>query len=1038
MSDFFLPYKVSPQGWLTDFLLAQIYNPKNKDLYDLILKDRGYSIKNNQTNLISINPNLKDDIEKKIITTLNNPTKNKVKDNKTRKEYVNFLLNMTPAQTAALTPFIRLYLKTTNKEKPTEKDWNVRDLIFKEYTDLDFILKEKYTRIGSAGIIDVGVLRKFPNWALGNDIEVDISFYFASWNTFFKGHPVDPSLNMNVHDYVELIKPGGMRYEGDTCNKNFVKESRLMLEYGWKFNKSTSDELVPRDIRETFEDEERKLFQINWRSHTFDVKQNGEINLQVRYTGVAQRAAHKAEAVKGDDGVLIVGNDEFLAKLMNSQNVKEAENLKNLVNDYKNLKDCLDAITGKRSKCPKKSTGTTGTAKKKCPCTDDEAASATAKRKELLTKINAIRKKLALKAVDQTIAALSKDEQLFNVKFHAEKVKNENPTKEDHKITVGINQASREAYAWARTSTVNIGEVSKLLEAKKKKLIYNGPELKAKLAKSAKPLTPEEKEEKKVLMMNKLMAALTNSGQKVPIEQGGYGHGKNTTFGNFNFFTVRELVRTIYERMENQPPLVCFGNMVVKSLGKELWVNIGDIPIEVNMFKKWFYTVITNPGITSMTFGKFIASLSEDLIPRALFDYAISEHGSSYYGSIQNSFHMVDSKLLKNKDTLDALYMYQEDQSSAKKNPPDKALETLAQAMKKTKAANSTPMIFLHQTALVTSRKTEVGIPALRDLVHRRFNRKEDEGEGLYHLIIGDSKGILTNVDFSYVDDDQLRSGLMLNQRPGSDSTRPFLKYTYSATPTMVGNNLFTKGAYFVIPRSPMGISAEEDPGIAGYYQVRQMRDNIGPGVYTTVVDGTNMHTGQKTATENRDTTKPNKEDEKLEKFEPYVSHTISDYYVQILDYEKTQKAYYLKIKDKEERCPPPPTFSKKKVGHKGKCEAQKGQRGKPWWNEKSWNYEEDKSMSRCQCKNGYWWRLSDSLCYCDRYQIVKSSGNWYEYEEKKAKNGTWKCVRKSNKPVKPKPTKTQHQQSDKLRIKHALKVQELKRAILKKKKPTP
>jgi len=90
--------------------------------------------------------------------------------------------------------------------------------------------------------------------------------------------------------------------------------------------------------------------------------------------------------------------------------------------------------------------------------------------------------------------------------------------------------------------------------------------------------------------------------------------------------------------------------------------------------------------------------------------------------------------------------------------------------------------------------------------------------------------------------------------------------------------------------------------------------------------------------------------------------------------------------------------------------------------------------MSRCQCKNGYWWSLQAEQCYCDQYQIVKSSGNWYEYEEKQAKDGTWRCARKSNKPVKPKPTRAQHQHSDKLRLKHALKVQELEREILKNK----
>ena len=206
MSDFFLPYRLSPQGWLTDVLLGQIYG--DDSLYNFILADRGHYKKK----IISLHPKHKNDFEHAYAVGSNAPSKNKIADAKSREKYIDFIMNITPAQIAALQPYIRLYLKSTDKEKPTKDDWHVRDIIFKDHTDLNFILNNKFSRMGSAGITDVSVLRRYPNFALGNDIEVNISYYFSSMAAFSKGHPVDQTRNMTSGDYLELIKPDSLKF----------------------------------------------------------------------------------------------------------------------------------------------------------------------------------------------------------------------------------------------------------------------------------------------------------------------------------------------------------------------------------------------------------------------------------------------------------------------------------------------------------------------------------------------------------------------------------------------------------------------------------------------------------------------------------------------------------------------------------------------------------------------------------------------------------------------------------------------------------
>ena len=95
-----------------------------------------------------------------------------------------------------------------------------------------------------------------------------------------------------------------------------------------------------------------------------------------------------------------------------------------------------------------------------------------------------------------------------------------------------------------------------------------------------------------------------------------------------------------------------------------------------------------------------------------------------------------------------------------------------------------------------------------------------------------------SNINFSATDFSGLRTALWAEGMKDSPTTR--IRYKYSATTELVGNNVFFKGGLFTIPANPLGISNDAfDPGIVGYYVIQNVKDAISLGNYETSFMGT-------------------------------------------------------------------------------------------------------------------------------------------------------------------------------------------------------
>ena len=880
---FYLPYKLSPQGWLIDVFLGQLRGGDLKSLYHG-KKGKGFFANNK---LLILNPGHKNKLKEVKQKTINKATNNPVKDNTTRKDYVDFMLKLTPAQQAVLQPYIRIYLKYETEDKKKKQ----RDIIFKTFTDINDILRFDYSRMGAAGIEKVSVNREMPSFGLEYHFKVDIDFYFSSMSTLVKGHPSDFINDSQREDYLKLFAPLGKYEDKDGKVENKAKEV-LCLEYGWNFSDSTPLDILPHSMREIIRTQEKKKFELVWTSHNFNFNQKGEVSLNVSYVGTPEYAFKRSlDTDNKKQTATMFHKIESVAPLLKDDELK---NYKTLVESYDATMKEIKAIQKniKKEKEHKKNTN-------KCGKKDPKD-----KLQGLGIKLNDIMKELSGMSMNIFTKKLIADGQMFQSSFYSTRkgkthnlftgiVKVPPETKENNRLFNVVDRKMKiadEKYEYAirhlektakdvLTNFSNSGDVSilskKLLKESQKKALKDG-----------------KKEEKDIILenINNKLAALTYSHHATPTKKKGAGHLKST-YGNFYFFPLRALISTLYEQTKEEREItIGLGNIVHRFHGEPAWINLGDIPIELNVFKKWFYHNINVKGNIKWKFGDFVDDLMGELVPRILRDYS-TESGTNFGSIVRNAYSLSESpseKLLK--DLFDS-----DDEEHLKK-----LTKLMVKPTKKIKKG----MVFYGQMITEQVRKTEAVSTLLSKIGDRTLTREKDHEDGMYHINIGEDRGVLLEIGFQQQNDDALQTALLFDKN--QDTAVPFLKSTYEATPMMFGNNLFNEGGFFVIPINPLGVSAKEDPGIRGYYRVDRVTDVVTLGSYTTSVHGVNLHNGQPKQNKNKEVT-TRKGQEKTTKPKPIpisVYKGIEEHIKNTLKFVNTQKIFNLKYEDKCEKTP--------------------------------------------------------------------------------------------------------------------------------------
>jgi hypothetical protein len=131
-----------------------------------------------------------------------------------------------------------------------------------------------------------------------------------------------------------------------------------------------------------------------------------------------------------------------------------------------------------------------------------------------------------------------------------------------------------------------------------------------------------------------------------------------------------------------------------------------------------------------------------------------------------------------------------------------------------------------------------------------------DGQRGIYHYQIGASKGLMKKVSFSKTDIQYLREARFF--RNGYDGLMQ-LGNVYKVTMQMIGNTIYYPGMEFFIDPKGIGSGPQFDPtigpdqgkasvanalGLGGYHLVTRVNSQLGPGKFTTTVEGMFIYSG--------------------------------------------------------------------------------------------------------------------------------------------------------------------------------------------------
>jgi hypothetical protein len=914
MAQIFFPHNLTPQGFINDFLLAQMHSDSFEDLREYIhhktfLKETDYKLTSmgpGRTNMFETS-----DLQK----TPRNATGKTEIDTKKMARYVHLLTNMKPHQFAAMVPYIRLRVRFVPiRDKKQQKPLGEKEIIFKTYTGVkdagSMWAGKTQEDIGKdAGILNLNVSRTFQFMGVSNRFNIDMSFLFRDMATFANGSPITPDIkdgDLTVsekpgQDYIYLIKRLGKK-AGDTR----IQE-QLILEYGWKFGANTSEDIIGKEDRTLFEEQEKKVLRLQCFRHKFGFNQTGEIKLDVSYTAFPL-AVTKTRSENRKNDIFSVSNESLLDQIFAKEKGKGGA--------YKTFAQIKQKQKLLKRKLKEKQKIV------KCNCVPDAEKKKIKDTEEYKKKLNediaSLRQDLLRHMQYIFFSYFYKHKQLFLTSFESEYA---GWSKTDpHKLPAGGPKVKMYMRRFTIGSEADLAP--KVFNGNLPSYIKVYDELSGSFDSTA-PKDPKRVQEEQDRMpfpynennpdifwkkynMWALQSVYTLS--NIPRDWATkatlYNQYKGTKMGNFTFFPIRALLASIYEFSKDYTnegdgssefyhlPSICLGNIIGNSLGKDYWLNIGDILVEVGVFQRWLYKEFVLINNAAPTLDQFLTSIFEKLIPEIL-SMRTGHYTSSLRGKIvQNQYSCLPKfrELYKKMHTQKGASLYKvttttpqapsDAAKTATVGPNELLYKDLLLGIKNSGASKEMgePFLYYYQEPFTAGPD---GLKQSRSAFLRRFgkrdlkNRQKDFEAGIYYVYVGQDSGIVKNANFDYINDPYLNTHLA---RTKLNPQEPYLRYSYKANIDFVGNNLYYgRSAFFAIPVNQFNFQDDSkgDPfGITGYYRIESTTDQISNGQYTTTVNGMNVYSPSRIKN-NCDECKEKKEKKKEKLILSYVEHDL-------------------------------------------------------------------------------------------------------------------------------------------------------------------
>jgi hypothetical protein len=299
-------------------------------------------------------------------------------------------------------------------------------------------------------------------------------------------------------------------------------------------------------------------------------------------------------------------------------------------------------------------------------------------------------------------------------------------------------------------------------------------------------------------------------------------------------------------------------NYVKVYTGKQMTVNIGDIPISLKEFTKWFNEEIVNKNIEQMVFSEFISSIINNLVFKSLTNEIYTYAPKQKARLAIDSFTAVvgahnESVFLKNAER----YTPHNLENLPFKIKPEGggfrvgigALESL-----KTKAKDCERDHLSYDDPNYLPNKDYVIIYCINNTPYERVGDYDDDlKNGILHFYAGSSKGTIRNLKFSRSDNARAATvNILANTNEGKGVSK-IIREKYNVSLELFGNTSIQAGTYIFLspmypgsgridPTEPAGGGAGvvrtekrlRDIGLGGYYLVTEVANSIESGDFKT------------------------------------------------------------------------------------------------------------------------------------------------------------------------------------------------------------
>lgn len=269
------------------------------------------------------------------------------------------------------------------------------------------------------------------------------------------------------------------------------------------------------------------------------------------------------------------------------------------------------------------------------------------------------------------------------------------------------------------------------------------------------------------------------------------------------------------------------GELVAVYRGKQTIVNMADIPISVREFSRWFANNIINKARETYSFWDFAKDIIDDLIISAIAaeTYKFAPRQQVRINILPFSVPQVENneELFREVLTSEATKSFRFN-LDPNRNFNGKTLSPFLNSDIKAPKQNYILFYGINQPPL-----------------ERIAEEQRDLQQKIYHVFIGEERGLIKKVGFSRDDNPRQRASNIQQSNPEKQQNGLIIREKYSAKIQMFGNFLFLPGQQiFVHPTYPglKGRNVRENIfrklGLGGYYRVIETNSKIASGEFTT------------------------------------------------------------------------------------------------------------------------------------------------------------------------------------------------------------